>query len=113
MEYAVLMNPKAQTKAQEEIDHVIGADRLPTSEDEPKLPYVIALAKKVFQWQQVTPFGTRPFILHICGTDTPFLHLSDPPLLMDVTALPGRRWFSGTGTGSPVSAESGRVLHRS
>ena len=50
-------------KAQEEIDRVISADRLPTSEDEPKLPYVIVLAKEVFRWQQVTPFGTRPFIL--------------------------------------------------
>jgi len=52
---AMLMNPAAQTKAQEEIDRVIGTDRLPTFDDEPKLP---ALAKEVFRWQQVAPFGT-------------------------------------------------------
>ena len=81
MEYAVLMDPEAQTKAQEKFDCVLGADRLPTFEDEPKLPYVTALAKEVFRWQQVTPFGTCPFILRVCGTDTPFLRLSDPPIV--------------------------------
>ena len=29
--------------------------------------------------QQVSPLGTRPYILRVCGTDTPFLCLSDPP----------------------------------
>jgi cytochrome P450 len=56
---AMLMNPAAQDKAQEEIDRVIGTDRLPTFDDEPKLPYVSALAKEVFRWQQVAPFGTQ------------------------------------------------------
>lgn len=54
----MLMNPAAQDKAQEEIDRVIGTDRLPTFDDEPKLPYVSALTKEVFRWQQVAPFGT-------------------------------------------------------
>ena len=55
----MLMNPDAQAKAQEEIDRVIGTDRLPTFDDESKLPYVSALSKEVFRWQQVAPFGTR------------------------------------------------------
>jgi cytochrome P450 len=76
---AMLMNPEAQRKAQEEIDRVIGTDRLPTFEDEPKLPYVTALAKEVFRWQQVAPFGMRLFSLRIRGTNSPFLRLSDPP----------------------------------
>ncbi|KAI0258094.1 cytochrome P450, partial [Gloeopeniophorella convolvens] len=54
---AMLMNPDAQTKAQEEIDRVIGTDRLPTFDDEAKLPYVSALAREVFRWQQVAPFA--------------------------------------------------------
>jgi hypothetical protein len=57
---AMLMNPDAQDKAQEEIGRVIGTDRLPTFDDEPKLPFVSALSKEVFRWQQVAPFGTRP-----------------------------------------------------
>ncbi|KAI9453322.1 CyP450 monooxygenase [Lactarius psammicola] len=54
---AMLMNPAAQAKAQEEIDRVIGTDRLPTFDDEPKLPFVSALSKEVFRWQQVAPFA--------------------------------------------------------
>jgi cytochrome P450 len=54
---AMLMNPDAQAKAQEEIDRVIGTDRLPTFDDEEKLPYVSALSREVFRWQQVAPFG--------------------------------------------------------
>ena len=55
----MLMNPEAQDQAQEEIDRIIGTDRLPTFDDEPKLPFVSALSKEVFRWQQVAPFGTR------------------------------------------------------
>ena len=65
----MLMNPAAQAKAQEEIDRVIGTDRLPMFDDEPKLPYVSALAKEVFRWQQVAPFGTQSIILLIQGWD--------------------------------------------
>ncbi len=46
------MNPAAQTKAQEEVDRVIGIDCLPTFDDEPNLPYVSALSREVFRWQQ-------------------------------------------------------------
>ncbi|KAI0050530.1 CyP450 monooxygenase [Auriscalpium vulgare] len=53
----MLMNPEAQRLAQEEIDRVIGPDRLPTYEDEAKLPYLGALSKEVFRWQQVAPFA--------------------------------------------------------
>ena len=53
----MLKFPEAQAKAQEELDRVVGTDRLPTFDDEPKLPYLGALVKEVFRWQQVAPFG--------------------------------------------------------
>jgi hypothetical protein len=57
----MLTHPAAQNRAQEEIDCVIGTDRLPTFDDEPDLPFVSALAKEVFRWQQAAPFGSlRP-----------------------------------------------------
>ncbi len=59
----MLMNPTAQDMAQDEIDRVIGNDRLPTFDDEPKLPFVSAMSKEVFRWQQVAPFGMRPQVL--------------------------------------------------
>jgi hypothetical protein len=56
----MLINPAAKDQAQEEIDRVIGTDRLPTFDDEPNLPFVSALSKEAFRWQQAAPFGTRP-----------------------------------------------------
>ena len=41
--------PEAQTMAQEEIEAVVGHDRLPTLADRPHLPYVEALFKEVLE----------------------------------------------------------------
>ncbi|KAJ4365626.1 hypothetical protein N0V83_008246 [Neocucurbitaria cava] len=49
--------PEAQKKAQEELDRVVGYDRLPTWEDEDKLPYVRGLIKEVLRWRPVNKFG--------------------------------------------------------
>lgn len=47
--------PEAQKKAQEEIDRVVGPDRLPVLSDRPLLPYVEALVKEAFRWHPVVP----------------------------------------------------------
>lgn len=44
---ALLQSPESQLKAQEEIDSVIGGDRLPVLEDFESLPYVKALVMEV------------------------------------------------------------------
>ncbi|KAH8832224.1 cytochrome P450 [Flagelloscypha sp. PMI_526] len=49
--------PEVQTVAQEEIDRVIGNDRLPTLADRNDLPYVKALAKEAFRYHTVGPTG--------------------------------------------------------
>lgn len=49
--------PAMQTRAQAEIDEVIGKDRLPSSEDEPRLPLVSALIKEVLRFAPVAPLG--------------------------------------------------------
>lgn len=49
--------PEAQRKAQEEIDRVVGQDRLPNVSDRPNLPYVEALVKEVLRWHPVAPMG--------------------------------------------------------
>lgn len=43
--------------AQEEIDRVVGTDRLPTLADPPALPYVDPLYKEVLRWNTGIPFG--------------------------------------------------------
>lgn len=49
--------PDVQKKAQDEIDSVIGNDRLPRFEDRDNLPYVDALVKEVFRFHPVAPLG--------------------------------------------------------
>lgn len=51
------LSPHVVRKAQEEIDRVIGNDRLPTSMDRPNLPYIEAVVKEVLRWHPVAPMG--------------------------------------------------------
>ena len=45
----MLMHPEVQRKAQEELDRVVGRDRLPEFEDRDSLPYLDALTKEVLR----------------------------------------------------------------
>jgi cytochrome P450 len=53
---AMVLYPDVQKKAQEELDRVVGSDRLPLFSDRPSLPYMEALAKEV---GKTTESGTR------------------------------------------------------
>ena len=46
-----------QAKAQEEIDFIMGGERLPTFADRERLPYICALTKEIFRWNTVAPVG--------------------------------------------------------
>ncbi|KAJ8473197.1 hypothetical protein ONZ45_g16385 [Pleurotus djamor] len=52
---AMVLYPEVQKKAQEELDRVIGKDRLPTFADRKDLPYINALAMETLRWHTVTP----------------------------------------------------------
>ncbi|KAJ7242999.1 cytochrome P450, partial [Mycena rebaudengoi] len=54
---AMLANPDAQKRAQEEIDAVVHQGHLPSFDDEESLPYVSAIVKEVLRWKPVTPIG--------------------------------------------------------
>ncbi|KAI0060062.1 cytochrome P450 [Artomyces pyxidatus] len=54
---AMVLYPDARRKAQQELDTVIGRDRLPDFQDEESLPYVTALVKEVLRWRPVAPLG--------------------------------------------------------
>ena len=49
--------PDVQKKAQAEIDHVVGSDRLPNYVDQGELPYVTAVLKEVLRWHPPSPTG--------------------------------------------------------
>jgi cytochrome P450 len=50
--------PKVQTKAQAEIERVVGADRLPDFSDLDNLPYLSAMIKELLRWNAPAPLGT-------------------------------------------------------
>lgn len=46
-------NPNVLKRAQEEIDRVVGSERLPTFSDRKNLPYVEAVLKETFRWETI------------------------------------------------------------
>ncbi|CAE6460257.1 unnamed protein product [Rhizoctonia solani] len=45
--------PEAQKKAQDEIDKIVGTDRMPTLDDFAELPYIQSVVKEVHRWRPV------------------------------------------------------------
>ncbi|KAM4056369.1 kinase [Hirsutella rhossiliensis] len=65
---AMVMFPEVQRKAQEEIDRVIGTDRLPQLQDRDNLPYIESMVKEVHRWSTVVPMG----LAHMANEDIPY-----------------------------------------
>ena len=49
--------PTIQRRAQDELDCVVGLDRLPTPADREHLPYINALMKEILRWHPIAPTG--------------------------------------------------------
>ena len=56
---ALLLFPETMKRAQEEIDRVVGPDRLPNFDDEANLPYIRAMAKEALRWWPITKVGAN------------------------------------------------------
>lgn len=54
---AMLKFPQVQRKAQEEIDRVVGHERLPSLQDRRLLPYADAIVKAALRWLPALPMG--------------------------------------------------------
>ncbi|KAH7925365.1 cytochrome P450 [Leucogyrophana mollusca] len=54
---AMVLNPQIQQRAQEEIDAIVGTDRLPTFDDRDSLPFVEAVIRETLRWHPVLPLG--------------------------------------------------------
>lgn len=53
----MVLFPEVQQKARDELDRVVGLDRLPEFKDRDRLPYISALISEVWRWQPVGPLG--------------------------------------------------------
>ncbi|KAL5040935.1 hypothetical protein BDW71DRAFT_212621 [Aspergillus fruticulosus] len=54
---AMALYPDVQRQAQEELDAVLGPNKLPAFEDRAKLPYIEAIVKEALRWHPVAPMG--------------------------------------------------------
>ncbi|KAI0644111.1 cytochrome P450 [Trametes meyenii] len=54
---AMALHPDKQRKAQEELDNVIGDERMPMMTDRDDLPYINALIKETMRWHPVLPLS--------------------------------------------------------
>ena len=54
---AMVLFPDVQRRAQEEIDCVVGAGRLPGINDRSNLPYIDAIIKEALRWWPIAPMG--------------------------------------------------------
>ncbi|KAF8587791.1 cytochrome P450 [Ramaria rubella] len=54
---AMVLYPEVQRKAQEELDNVLGMDRLPTFQNREQLPYINAICKEIQRWNPIAPLG--------------------------------------------------------
>ncbi|TXB99903.1 hypothetical protein FocTR4_00014535 [Fusarium oxysporum f. sp. cubense] len=83
---AMLLFPEVQRKAQQEIDSVVGSDRLPQFDDRDNLPYVDALIKETLRWIPVTAMG----VVHTADED---IHYKDFVIPKGASFLPATWWF--------------------
>ena len=51
------LNPHVVRRAQEELDRVLGGERLPDFSDQDNLPYISAIVKELFRWGCPVPIG--------------------------------------------------------
>ncbi|KAF7333381.1 Cytochrome p450 [Mycena venus] len=54
---ALVAYPEVQEKAHEEIDHVVGKDRMPTLDDLENMPYIRAMILETHRFRPVIPLG--------------------------------------------------------
>ena len=102
---AILVNPEVQTRAQEELDRVVGPNRLPAIEDKDKLPYVAGIALEAMRWNPVIPLG----LAHKVIADDEYNGMRIPK---NTTVLPNV-WFVSQFSDASTSCLSVRrgILH--
>ncbi|EKG13898.1 Cytochrome P450 [Macrophomina phaseolina MS6] len=57
---AILLYPATQRAAQAQLDAIVGPTRLPTLDDAPRLPYVVACVKEAMRWMPTAVLGAAP-----------------------------------------------------
>lgn len=111
---AMAMFPESQKAGQDQLDAVVGGDRLPTYEDLEQLPFISAIMKECLRWQNVLPLG----VAHCLTEDDEYRGwhipkgtivmpnawsiLHDPEVYPDPHRFNPWRWLKEDGTLNPA-----------
>ena len=79
--------PEVQVKAREEIDRVVGGQRLPSFQDRDSLPYIEAIIKETLRWHPLAPVGPP----HMSDQEDEYRGYRIPK---GAIILPSIKWFS-------------------
>ncbi|KAF5536033.1 cytochrome p450 [Fusarium mexicanum] len=60
----MVLHPEIQDKAQQELDAVIGSNRLPDFSDRPALVYIEHIVQEIYRWSPLAPLGIPHKSLH-------------------------------------------------
>lgn len=63
---AMVLHPEVMRRAQEQLDAVVGRDRLPVVGDKNQLPYISAIVKEVLRWSPVVPLAIPKLSTQVC-----------------------------------------------
>jgi len=55
----MISHPDVMRKVRDELDRAVGSDRMPTFEDEPNLPYLVACIKETLRRRPPTIMGKQ------------------------------------------------------
>jgi cytochrome P450 len=97
----MMLYPDVQAKAQEELDRVVGRDRLPDESDDAQLHYVKALSWEIFRWRSVAPMAAP----HKSTADDEYRGMFIPKgslLLPNVWSVLGR-WLRTDSRSHPIN----------
>lgn len=96
--------PDIQRKAQEEIDQVVGHERLPTFDDRQKLPFVECILREIYRWATPSNMGVTHRLMeddvyegYFIPAGKKYLHSSAERLLTSFvpgTAILTNIWYS-------------------
>lgn len=59
---AMMLHPEIQQRAQQDIDSVVGSDRLPQFSDRNALPYLDFIVAECLRWNPVGPLGVAHYV---------------------------------------------------
>ena len=107
---AMSLYPEVQSKAQHELDSVVGRSRLPALADRPSLPYLNAIVKETLRWHTATPLG----VPHLSVADDEYDGMFIPVnsiVMVNAWYVVFRFYSTGTAPGMLTRSTLRSILH--